>query len=198
MSEHTTLDAPRREWIADLARSYRARLLAYATRRGLDAQEALDAVQDSFVTLLTWHGTEHVPREGDDGLKLLTTLLRHNAFNGRRKRRRHAGSHAFASAETIDAVTAEVRATQTEELAKLGDCIERMPVRQRDVLLSSIDDTPNGQVATRLGISTDHVRVLLHRARSHLRGCTHRDSSRARSGSSRPGAPSSPKSDDHP
>ena len=35
-----------------IERAHRARLLSYARRRGLDAEEALDAVQDSFLSFL--------------------------------------------------------------------------------------------------------------------------------------------------
>jgi hypothetical protein len=38
--------------VAALAHAHRDRLLAYARRRGLDAEDALDVVQDSFISFL--------------------------------------------------------------------------------------------------------------------------------------------------
>ena len=37
-------------WVAQLVHIHRQRLLGYARKRGLDADDALDAVQESFVS----------------------------------------------------------------------------------------------------------------------------------------------------
>jgi len=39
------------------------------------------------------------------------------------------------------------------------------------VLLSILDEQPREQVAETLGISEGYLRVLLHRARAHVRNC---------------------------
>src|SRR5262252_1455990 len=77
-------------WVAALVHRHRARLLGYARRHGLDAQDALDAVQDSFISFLRLPEARGIAQSGDDALKLLTVLLRHNVQNQRRKRQRHA------------------------------------------------------------------------------------------------------------
>ena len=39
------------------------------------------------------------------------------------------------------------------------------------IMLSLVDERPRDEVGALLGISAGHVRVLLHRARAHVRAC---------------------------
>jgi RNA polymerase sigma factor (sigma-70 family) len=162
-------------WVAELVRAHRARLLSYARKRGLDAEESLDAVQDSFVSFLRLPEAQSIAREGDDSLKLLTVLLRHNLQNHRRKRtrRRAAGFVMQAEAEVFDeSETSEAIIERAEELARVRGCILRMAGLQREVImLSLLEEKPREEIAAILGISGGYVRVLLHRAREHVRCC---------------------------
>jgi len=164
-------------WVAQLVHIHRQRLLAYARKRGLDADDALDAVQESFVSFLKLPEARAVAREGDDALKLLTVILRHNVQNVRRKATRRRQHVAFdvesLDSGSEDSVTIIARA---EELARVRGCILRMARLQRQVvLLSILDEQPRDQVAETLGISEGYLRVLLHRARAHVRNCDFAD-----------------------
>jgi len=162
------------QWVAQLVHVHRQRLLAYARKRGLDADDALDAVQESFVSFLKLPEARAMEREGDDALKLLTVILRHNVQNVRRKAARRRQAHVAFDVESLDSgsedsVTIIARA---EELARVRGCILRMAHLQRQVvLLSILDEQPREQVAETLGISEGYLRVLLHRARAHVRNC---------------------------
>jgi RNA polymerase sigma-70 factor (ECF subfamily) len=162
-------------WVAQLVHAHRRRLLAYARRRGLDAEDALDAVQESFVSFLRLPEARSMARTGDDALKLLTVLLRHQLQNLRRKATRRQRAHVALEVEALDSGW-EDSATiiaRAEELARVHGCILRMARLQRQVvLLSILDEQPRGQVAQTLGISDGYLRVLLHRAREHVRNCT--------------------------
>jgi RNA polymerase sigma-70 factor (ECF subfamily) len=161
-------------WVAQLVHRHRARLLAYSRRRGLDPEEALDAVQDSFISLLKLPEARTIAREGDDALKLLTVLVRHNVLNQRRKRARHHRAHVVMSveAEPLEDETSEALITRAEELARIEGCILRMAKLQREVImLSLLDEQPSDEIGKVLGISAGHARVLLHRAREHVRNC---------------------------
>ena len=165
-------------WVAQLVHLHRQRLLAYARKRGLDADDALDAVQESFVSFLKLPEARAMAREGDDALKLLTVILRHNVQNVRRKATRRRQAHVAFDVESLDSgsedsVTIIARA---EELARVRGCILRMAHLQRQVvLLSILDEQPREQVAETLGISEGYLRVLLHRARAHVRNCDFAD-----------------------
>lgn len=162
-------------WVAQLVHAHRQRLLAYARKRGLDAEESLDAVQDSFASFLRLPEARAMAQEGDDALKLLTVLLRHNVQNHRRKQTRRGRARVTLEVESLDAGVedSETIIARTEELARVHGCILRMARLQRQVvLLSLLDEQPREQVAETLGISSDYLRVLLHRAREHVRNCS--------------------------
>lgn len=165
-------------WVALLVHAHRERLLAYARRRGLDAEEALDAVQESFTSFLKLPQARDIAHDSDDSLKLLTVILRHNVQNHRRKRARHRGAQpeleaALAHGESESSETLIARA---EELARVRGCILRMAWLQRQVVkLSLLDEQPHDHVARALGISEGYARVLLHRAREHVRHCPYDD-----------------------
>jgi RNA polymerase sigma-70 factor (ECF subfamily) len=152
--------------------THRARLVAYARRRGLDGEEALDAVQEGFVSFLRLPEARTIATDGDDALKLLTVLVRHNLQNRRRKRARHASVQPLIERERDEGETSEAILARAEELARVEGCILRMTRLQRNVVtLSLLDDQPSHEVARTLGISPGYVRVLLHRAREHVRTC---------------------------
>lgn len=162
--------------VASLVQRHRQRLLAYARRRGLEAEDALDAVQDSFMAFLGLPEAPAIAFAPEDSLKLLTVLLRHNVANQRRKRgrRRHAQVLLEASWSAEEgSPPIDVLITRAEEIARARGCILRMAaVQRRVIMLTLLDELPRQEVARTLGISEGYARVLLHRAREHLRRCT--------------------------
>ena len=57
---------------------------------------------------------------------------------------------------------------------RVNGCIQRMAQLQRAVImLSLVDDLSHDETAKLLGVSAGYVRVLLHRAREHVRACTY-------------------------
>lgn len=161
-------------WVARLVHAHRARLLAYAVRRGLSAEDALDVVQDSFVPFLKLPQARNIAHLEEDSLKMLTVLVRHTLLNHKRKlARRQDGmlldDDNFASNPRLDS---ETLVAQAEELARLRGCIFRMAELQRRVVtLSLLDEHSHERIAQILEISETYARVLMHRAREHLRHC---------------------------
>jgi RNA polymerase sigma factor (sigma-70 family) len=162
-------------WVAALVHTHRGRLIGYARRRGLGAEDALDAVQDSFISFLRLPEARGIAHQEEDALKLLTVILRHNVQNQRRKHSRHSRAHALLEVESALADPSrdsEVLIARAEELARARGCILRMArLQRRVILLSLLDDVPRERVGKLLGISDAYGRVLLHRARHHLRHC---------------------------
>jgi RNA polymerase sigma-70 factor (ECF subfamily) len=181
MADNEAVRAPERpapsgflSWVAVLVHEHRARLLALARSRGLDAEEALDAVQDSFVSFVQLPEARAIAGAPEDSLKLLTVILQHNVQNRRRKhsRRQRARLLLEAASSPSDGTTSDELIAQAEELARVNGCIVRMGRLQRSVVkLSLIDEQPREEVAKVLGISDGYLRVLVHRAREHLRSC---------------------------
>lgn len=156
-------------WVSTLVHAHRSRLLSYARRRGLDAEDALDAVQDSFASFMKLPQAREIAHDGDGALKMLTVLLRHTVQNRRRRVRKHVALEAVPADQAEDSETLIARA---EELARVKGCIDRMAWLQRQVvMLSLLDERPREEVSQTLGISDGYARVLLHRAREHVRNC---------------------------
>jgi RNA polymerase sigma-70 factor (ECF subfamily) len=160
-------------WVAELVHGHRARLLRYARRRGLGPEDALDVVQDSFASFLALPEAHSIARIGDDALKLLTVITRHNILNRRRKRvRRDSALEVVEQLFPTSTESDEELVGQSEQLTRVYGCLARMNGLQRAVImLSALDERPGEDVATVLGIAPGHVRVLLHRARAHVRAC---------------------------
>ncbi|WP_394851019.1 RNA polymerase sigma factor [Pendulispora rubella] len=165
-------------WVTSLVHEHRGQLLAYARRRGLDAEDALDAVQDSFTSFLTLPEARALAREREDAIKMLTVILRHHVMNRRSKQVRHGRARILLEAQASQAKGEDHDAlvAHAEELARVQGCIVRMAKLQRNVvMLSLLDEQPHEEVAKILGISPGYVRVLVHRAREHIRLCSYID-----------------------
>jgi RNA polymerase sigma-70 factor (ECF subfamily) len=163
-------------WVATLVHAHRGRLLAYARRRGLDGEDSLDAVQDTFISFLTLPEARGIARDSEDSVRLLTVILRNNLQNRFRKRTRHGRAHLRleAEGESTVAESSEDVIAHAEELARIQGCILRMAKLQRSVvMLSLLDELPREEVAEIVGISNGYARVLLHRARERIRTCSY-------------------------
>ncbi|WP_394841293.1 sigma-70 family RNA polymerase sigma factor [Pendulispora brunnea] len=165
-------------WVASLVHEHRGQLLAYARHRGLDAEDALDAVQDSFTSFLTLPEARALSRDREDAIKMLTVILRHHVMNRRSKQARHGRAQILLEAQAAHTRSDDHDAlvAHAEELARVQGCIVRMAKLQRNVvMLSLLDEQPHEEVAKILGISPGYVRVLVHRAREHIRMCSYID-----------------------
>jgi RNA polymerase sigma factor (sigma-70 family) len=159
-------------WVAALVHSHRATLLRAARGHGLTPEEALDAVQDAFATFLTLPEARSLAHEGEDAVRFLSTLLRHHALNRRRKHRRHQRGHALLLDDGAAHESSEALLARAEDVARVNGCILQMAQLQRAVVqLSLIDEVPHQEVSELLELSPGYVRVLLHRARAHVRTC---------------------------
>jgi RNA polymerase sigma-70 factor, ECF subfamily len=162
-------------WVTRLVLLHRRDLLGIARHQGLAAEDALDAVQQAFVTFLRLPHARALTDEEEDSRKLLTVLVRNEARNGRRRHHRsrpHLG--APAAIEELDAGAPSVEAliTAAEAHVTALGCIDRLgEVQARVVTLRLLDELPGEAVAEQLGLTANHVAVLLHRAKQQLREC---------------------------
>jgi len=173
MSHNPSMSPGFTVWVAEMVHRHRGRLLSYARRRGLAPEDALDVVQDSFASFLTLPQAQSIARVGDDAIKLLTVIARHNILNLRRKRAtRERGLDLNELPASADTESHEELLGRAEELTRVYGCLLRMNRLQRAaILLSTLDDRPGEDVSDILGVSPGHLRVLLHRARAHVRAC---------------------------
>ena len=161
------------DWIAGLARDHAGRLAAIARREGLTAADALDAVQDAFHTLLHRPDTDELRGRPDDAARLLAAIVRNAARNLRRRHHRarphvelDAGSLLAAAPRPDHALEHAVTAVQLVGcMAQLGD------VHRQIVTLRVLEELSGEEAARALGLTPNHVAVLLHRARKQLERC---------------------------
>jgi RNA polymerase sigma-70 factor (ECF subfamily) len=161
------------DWVAGLARDHAGRLAAVARREGIGPSDALDVVQDAFHTLLARPDIATLRTRPDDAARLLTVIVR-NAARNLRRRHHHARPHvdvddtALPAPEPLpdDALDQRITATQLVGcMSQLGD------VHRQIVTLRVLEELSGEEAARALGLTANHVAVLLHRARKELERC---------------------------
>lgn len=161
------------DWISELARTHAARLVALARREGVAASDALDVVQDAFGMLLD-RPERHALREcPDEAARFLTAIVRNAARN---LRRRH-----HVAMPHVDVVDVPLPATEpapddaldrAATVEQLAGCMAQLAdIHRQIVTLRVLEELSGDEAARTLGLTPNHVAVLLHRARKELERC---------------------------
>lgn len=144
-------------------------------RMGLNAEHAIDCVQEALQTFLLLPQAQGLEDKPIDAARLLTTVTKNAARTMRRRvRAQHQRVEHAQSPEQLEANTelAEQRLQTEEALASLRRCVGTLSEQQRAVVtLRMLEELSGEEVAKALGITAPHVAVLLHRAKTNLRGC---------------------------
>jgi RNA polymerase sigma-70 factor, ECF subfamily len=161
------------DWVAALARDHAGALSAVARREGLGPSDALDVVQDAFHVLLGRPDIAALRPRPEDAAHLLTAIVR-NAARNLRRRHHHARPHVDLDEAALiapdplpdDALDQRIAATQLVGcMSRLGD------VHRQIVTLRVLEELSGEEAARALGLTPNHVGVLLHRARKELERC---------------------------
>lgn len=155
------------------------RFLPLARRVAGDDDVAHDALQESWIIVLE---KLHQYRGEAPACGWVGAIVRHEALHGAAARRRdvplesardgEGGGSVPGRTEPGGAVWASPEsATYARELTRLLlEVIDELPPTFREVVrLRDVEDCPTDDVARRLHISTQNVRVRLHRAHQLLR-----------------------------
>ena len=161
------------EQLSRVAQTERGGLAAVARQEGLSPEEAIDCVQDALVTLLDLVQTGQVDAQVGPA-PVLVTIVRNAARNQRRRHfraRPHLELEKREIADERDVLQEELLA-RAEDTVRLRACVAELCEIQRAVVtLRLLEERPGESVAEILGVSQNHVAVLLHRAKSALRQC---------------------------
>jgi RNA polymerase sigma-70 factor (ECF subfamily) len=159
-------------WVTELVHAHRGRLARVVQREGVRASDALDCVQEAFVTFLALPQARLLVDLPEDSAKLLTVLARNIARNRRRRHdyaKPHVADAELAAEVPSDAASADEIVALAEEHALALGCIVTLNEVQRAVVnLRLIDEVPGEDVARQLGTTASHVAVLLFRAKQRL------------------------------
>jgi RNA polymerase sigma-70 factor (ECF subfamily) len=161
------------DWVSSLARGHAGRLAAIARREGVGATDALDVVQDAFQTLIARPDAAQLRERPDDAARVLSAIVR-NAARNLRRRHHHAKPHVdIDNAPLTDAAPRPDQALETAvTAAQLEGCMARLgDVHRHVVTLRVLEELSGDEAADALGLTPNHVAVLLHRARKQLERC---------------------------
>ncbi len=139
-------------------------VLAYALRRTADAEDAADAVAETF--LVAWRRLPEVP-PGEEARAWLYGVARRTLANQRRgERRRHRLAERLG--DNLAAVFAALSPAEDYD-ERFHSALESLHPDDREILrLSAWEELSPSQAARVLGISAIAARSRLHRARRRL------------------------------
>jgi RNA polymerase sigma-70 factor, ECF subfamily len=162
-------------WVTAMVHQHRGRLARVVRREGVRADDALDCVQEAFVSFLNLPQARLLVGLPDDTARMLIILARNIARN-RRRRHDYTRPHIVDDA-TIHGLASEITSADevvvaAEQHAMILGCMATLSEVQRGVVrLRLVDEVPGENVAQQLGTTASHVAVLLFRAKQHLRRC---------------------------
>jgi RNA polymerase sigma-70 factor (ECF subfamily) len=162
-------------WMTALVHANRTRLVRLVRREGVRTDDALDCVQEAFLSFLQLPHARLLVESTEESARLLSTLARNIARN-RRRRHDYAKPHVVED-EILqnlpsDALSSDEVVIQAEQHAlALGCLVTLNEVQEAVVNLRLVDEVPGEDVALQLGITPEHVGVLLFRARQRLQRC---------------------------
>lgn len=158
--------------LTEVVRHHRSALAAIARQEGLTPEEAIDCVQDSLCTLLDLVQTGQLG--GAEPAAALGTIVRNAARNHRRRHFRAKPHEELGARELADDTLTlpEELLSRAEDTVRLRACVAELCEIQRAVVtLRLLEERPGEDVAALLGVTKNHVAVLLHRAKAALREC---------------------------
>ncbi len=153
---------------SELCRRFGPRIRLYGLRHLRSDAAAADLVQDVLILTLQKLRTGAV-REPERLASFILGTCRQTVIDGKRgvmRRERLLDTFALDLSGVVE------EAVEPLDTQRLQQCLERLPERERAVLVMTFyDDRPADAVGRELGITAANVRVIRHRGIERLRGC---------------------------
>ena len=166
------------ERLSRIALSERRALSAVARSEGLNAEEALECMQDALCIFLSRERTGSAAGDDDHAIASVKTIVRNAARNFRRRHRRLTPHDVVDPASDLpgSAPNAEELLAHAEDVVRLRACVaELCSVQRAVVMLRLLEERSGEDAAEQLGLERGHVDVLVHRAKAALRVCMRAD-----------------------
>ena len=153
---------------AELYRLLAPRVRRYGLRHLRDSHAAADLMQHVMVHTISQLRAGGL-REPERVLSFVLGTCRLTVMDQRRGERRRA---QLLERYADDLAVADVQEAPRLDQARVADCLDKLPERERTVLvLTFYDEQPSEAVGTELGLSAGNVRVIRHRGIDRLRRC---------------------------
>jgi RNA polymerase sigma-70 factor (ECF subfamily) len=144
------------------------RVRLYGLKHLRNAQAAADLVQDVLLLTLEKLRAREI-REPERIASFVLGACRQTVIDQRRGRQRR---ERLLNIYADDLPLADAAPAPPLDLDRLQHCLNHLPARERAVVMMTFyDDAPAAAVASELGVSATHVRVIRHRGIEHLREC---------------------------
>jgi RNA polymerase sigma-70 factor (ECF subfamily) len=153
---------------AELYRLLAPRARRYGLRHLRDGHAASDLMQQVMALTIEQLRSGQL-REPERVLSFVLGACRLTVLDLRRgERRREDLLQRYADAVPV----ADIHVAPRLDQRRVADCLERLPERERAVIVMSFyDDQPSEAVGRQLGLSAGNVRVIRHRGIEKLRRC---------------------------
>lgn len=157
-----------REAEAELYRLLAPRARRYGLRHLRDPHAAADLMQQVMALTLE-HLRSGRLREPERVLSFVLGTCRHTVIDQLRVERRRED---LLRRHADELPMADLHVAPRLDHQRVADCLERLPARERSVLVMTFyDDQPSDAVGRELGLSAGNVRVIRHRGIDKLRRC---------------------------
>lgn len=154
---------------SELCRRFAPRIRLYGLRHLRSAAAAADLVQDVLLMTLRKLRAGEV-REPARIASFILGTCRQVVADGRRSGWRRERLLMEFGEELVPSAMQD--SEPLVDLPRLEGCLERLPERERSVIVMSFyDDRQAEAVGAELGLTAGNVRVIRHRAIERLRGC---------------------------
>ena len=153
---------------SELCRRFAPRIRLYGLRHLRSEAAAADLTQEVLLLTLQKLRTSAL-REPDRLASFILGTCRQVVVDGRRGSTRRERLLDTFSAEFISILDEDTPGLDTQ---RLQQCLERLPERERTVLVMTFyDDRPADAVGEQLRVSAGNVRVIRHRGIERLKSC---------------------------
>ncbi|MFG1816247.1 RNA polymerase sigma factor [Kribbella sp. NPDC049174] len=160
---------PHRERFEEVFGAHREAVLGYLRRRTDSGHDAADLLADTF--LVAWRRLDDVP-PGNQTRPWLYGVARRVLANHRRGEGRR---HALATKLRQELTELDTADTALPDDTPAARAFRALPEQDRELLsLVAWEELDTAQIATVLGISSNAVRIRLHRARKRFAKLPHR------------------------
>ena len=137
---------------------------------GSDGHDAADCFQQAFVELASRQKRSNDVREVGALLKRIATARAIDVVRRRIRERARSPASDVTLVASRRELEPDARAEMSELLDALRAALSELPKPQSEAfVLTQIEDVPHDKAAEVIGVTVDHLRVLLHRARAALR-----------------------------